>query len=139
MDAEATVRRFYEAMNTGDGSLLDEVLAPGWESTPPRPGQGPGPEGFKPVLAWLRAVFPDLTITQEDIVVSGDGDRVAVRSVTRGTHSGEMFGVPATGRQVEFPAFDFHHLQGGRIVRSWHLEDNAGLLSQLSAARAGEH
>jgi steroid delta-isomerase-like uncharacterized protein len=136
VDAEATVLRFYEAMNTGDGSLLDEVLAPGWENTPPGPGQGAGPDGFKPVLAWLRGVFPDLTITHEDIVVSADGSRVAVRSVTCGTHSAEMLGVPATGRQVEFRAFDFHHLADGRITRSWHLEDFAGLRSQLG--RTGE-
>lgn len=50
------------------------------------------------------------------------------------THRGEFLGVPATGRRVEFRAFDFHRLEGGRIARSWHLEDNFGLLDQLGVA-----
>ncbi len=129
MDAEATVRRFYEAVSSGNAGLADEVLAPDWEDIPLNPGQGPGREGYKQTIAYLRGVFPDLNITIEDIVVSGD--RVAVRSVARGTHSGEILGVPATGRQVEFRAFDFHRLEGGRIMQSWHLEDYFGLLNQL--------
>ncbi len=129
MDAEATVRRFYEAMSSGNAGLADEVLAPDWEDIPLNPGQGPGREGYKQTIAYLRGVFPDLNITIEDIVVSGD--RVAVRSVARGTHSGEILGVPATGRQVEFRAFDFHRLEGGQIFQSWHLEDYFGLLNQL--------
>ena len=59
------------------------------------------------------------------------GDRVAVRTVTRGVHTGELLGVPGTGRPVEFRAADFHRLTGGRIAATWHLEDYFGLAAQL--------
>lgn len=133
-EAEATVRRFYEAMSSGDVGLADEVLASDWEDIPLPPGTGRGPDGYKRTVAYLRGVFPDLDVTVEDVVVSGE--RAAVRSVARGTHSGEILGVPATGRRVEFRAFDFHRLEGGRIAQSWHLEDYLGLLEQLGAAFA---
>lgn len=133
-DAEATVRRFYEAMSSGETGAADELLAPDWEDIPLAPGVSRGPEGYRQTVAYLRGAFPDLDVTIEDVVVSGD--RVAVRSVVRGTHDGEILGVPATGRRVEFSAFDFHRLEGGRIAQSWHLEDNFGLLDQLGATLA---
>ncbi|MGL5928513.1 MAG: ester cyclase, partial [Dermatophilaceae bacterium] len=63
--------------------------------------------------------------------VVASGDRVAVRSTARGTHSGDFLGIAPTGRRVEFAAFDFHQIVGGRFQRSWHLEDNHALLTQL--------
>lgn len=95
------------------------------------PNVSAGSEGFKETIAFLRHVFPDITIIIEDVVVSGD--RAAVRTVARGTHKAEMMGIPATGRQVEFNASDIHRVEDGRIVQSWHLEDYVGLLSQLGA------
>ena len=134
-DSAAKVHRFYEAMNSGEERLLDEVaneiLAPDWVNDPLPPGTSPGSQAFKPTTLWLRSVMPDFAIIHEDFVAAGD--KVAVRSVSRGTHSGELLGVPATGRKVEYRAFDFHHLEGGRIVRTWHLEDFFGLLNQLGA------
>ncbi|MEU3374626.1 ester cyclase [Streptomyces sp. NPDC006660] len=111
--------------------LVDEVLAPDWENNPLALNVSAGSEGFKETIAFLRHVFPDITITIEDVVVSGD--RAAVRTIARGTHKAEMMGIPATGRQVEFNASDIHRVEGGRIVQSWHLEDYVGLFSQLGA------
>ncbi|MEU8718639.1 ester cyclase [Streptomyces sp. NPDC048663] len=137
VNAENIIRRFYEALNTGDAAVVEEVasdlLAPGWQNNPLPPGGTPGRESFAPTVGWLRSVFPDLIIGHEDIVASADGTKVAVRSVSRGTHKGEILGVPTTGRTVQYRAFDFHHLKDGRIVQSWHLEDFFALLSQLGA------
>ena len=134
MEPEAAVRQFYQALSTGDAGLLDEILADDWEDIPPPPGAGSGRESFKAQgLAWMRTIFPDLVITNEDIIVSADGSKVAVRSVDRGTQSGAALGIPATGKRAEFRAFDIHHLKDGVIVKTWHLEDFFGLVTQLGA------
>jgi steroid delta-isomerase-like uncharacterized protein len=130
-DMEITVRRLYEAMNTGDGDLVDAALTPDWEAIPLLPHTSAGSAGYRDLIVFLRTVFPDLRVTIEDVVVSGD--RAAVRALARGTQSGELLGIPATGRKVEFRAVDFHRVQGGRIAQTWHLEDYFGLLSQLGA------
>jgi predicted ester cyclase len=127
-EAETIARRMYEPLATGDTTLVDQALAPGWEAVPPLQA-GPGTAGWKATVAHLRAVFTDLTVSLEDVVVAGD--LVAVRSVSRGTHTGELLGVPGTGRQVEIRAADFHRLAGGRIVQTWHLEDYFGVATQL--------
>lgn len=128
-DIETMVRRFYDGMSTGDTAFADELIAPEHEDIPVMPGTSGGPEGYRATVAFLRTAFPDLTMTIEDVVVAGD--RVAVRSTARGTHAGDFLGVPATGRRVEFPAFDFHQVADGRFRTSWHLEDNLGLLAQI--------
>jgi predicted ester cyclase len=127
-EAETTVRQMYDALSTGDATLADLALAADWEAHPAL-RTGAGPAGWKATIAHLRGAFTDLTVTIEDVVVAGD--RVAVRTVTRGVHTGELLGVPGTGRPVEFRAADFHRLTGGRIAATWHLEDYFGLAAQL--------
>jgi steroid delta-isomerase-like uncharacterized protein len=127
-DNEIAVRRFYEALTTGDTTLVDQALAPGWESVPAL-RSGPGPEGWKASITHLRGVFPDIQVTIEDVVAAGD--RVAVRSMSRGTHEGELLGVPGSGRPIEFRACDIHRLEQGRIVQTWHLEDYFDVAAQL--------
>jgi predicted ester cyclase len=127
-DSDIAVRRFYQALATGDGALVDEALAPHWEAVPPL-RTGGGPEGWKASIAHLRGVFGDLTVDIEHIVA--DGDMVAVRSVGRGKHTGRLLGVEGTGREVEFRAADFHQVLDGRIVRTWHLEDYFAIATQI--------
>lgn len=125
---EATVRSFYQALNTGSTALVDQALAPGWEAIPAL-RTGPGAEGWKASVAHLREVFTDLSVTIEDVIVSGD--RAAVRSVNRGIHTGELLGVPGVGKPIEFWATDVHRLENGRIVQTWHLEDYFGIATQI--------
>ncbi|MGW4808210.1 ester cyclase [Kitasatospora sp. NPDC004272] len=129
-EAETVVRRFYQALATGETDLVDEALAPDWEAVPAM-RTGGGPDGWKAGIAHLRGVFTDLAVTIEGVVVSGDGELVAVRSLARAVHTGELLGVPGTGRTVEFRASDVHRLVDGRIVTTWHLEDYFGLATQL--------
>jgi steroid delta-isomerase-like uncharacterized protein len=133
-DNEALVRAFYEPFNTGDTSVYDTILAEDWADHPLAPGQQPGRAGFGPVVAGFRMVFPDLTITNDDVLVAGD--KAAVRSTGRGTQQGELLGIPPTGKQVEFMAIDIHRIENGLIVESWHIEDYLSLISQLGATIA---
>jgi predicted ester cyclase len=125
---EIAVRRFYEALSTGDTTLVDEALAAGWEAVPPMRAGG-GPEGWKASIAHLRGVFSDLAIEIEDVVENGD--MIAVRAINRAKQTGELLGVEGTGREVEFRAADFHQVVDGRIVRTWHLEDYFGIATQI--------
>ena len=66
------------------------ALAPEWEAVPAM--STPGADGWKASISHLRGLFEGLTVTIEDVVVSGD--RVAVRSVNRGKHGGRADGHP---------------------------------------------
>jgi steroid delta-isomerase-like uncharacterized protein len=130
-DNEAIARAFYEPFNTGDTSIYDTILAEDWADHPLNPGQQPGRAGFAPVIAGFRAIFPDLTITNDDVIACGD--KVTVRSTGRGTHQGDLLGIPATGKRVEFMTIDIHRIANGQIAESWHIEDYLSLIYQLGA------
>jgi predicted ester cyclase len=132
-DVEAIVRSFYEPFNTGDTSVYDTILAKDWADHPLGQGQLQGREGFKPIIGLFRGIFPNLQITNDDVIVCGD--KAAVRSTIRGTQQGNLFGVlPPTGKPVEFMAIDIHRLENGQIAETWHIEDFLSVLFQLGAS-----
>lgn len=125
------IEMIYRAFGSADPDLLDQALAPDWQDYPLAPGQGPGPDGLKPIIHAFAAAFADLRITIDEMI--GVPGRVAVRGWITGIHRGPWFGIAPTGRQIEVAIHEFHHLKDGRITHTWHLEDWFGLLNQLGA------
>ncbi|GAA2479385.1 NAD(P)-binding domain-containing protein [Winogradskya humida] len=119
------VETLYRAVG-GEPDLLDDVLAPGWEDIPSAPGQRPGPAGLKPIIEQFHTSFADAKVVLHDII--GSSGRVAVRAELTGIHRGEFLGVPATGKPSSITIHEFHQINHGRIVRTWHLEDLHGWL-----------
>ncbi|WP_321884950.1 ester cyclase [Paraburkholderia bannensis] len=125
----AAVETLYRAFNEKAPDLVDRVLAPDWEDIPLGPGQGPGPDGIKPVIRSLGDAFPDVQIVIHDLIqVPG---QIAVRAEITGTHRGELFGIAPTGKRVSFRLHEFHALDGQRVTTTWHMEDWFGLFQQL--------
>jgi steroid delta-isomerase-like uncharacterized protein len=124
-------RAFYDPFRTGDSSTYAAILADDWIDIPLAEGQEQGPAGMPDQIAGFRYVMPDYTVTHEDIIVSGD--RVVVRNTVSGTHRGAFMGFEPTGRHLEMRTIDIHQIRDGRIVTTWHLEDFAGLMTQLNS------
>src|SRR3712207_3145234 len=94
---KAIYRRYIQQVfNEGRVDLLDELLAPSYVYHEAPPGTLPGAEGIKQVVSMFRAAFPDLEITIDDQIA--EDDQVCSRATTRGTHQGDIFGIPATGK-----------------------------------------
>ncbi len=77
----------------------------------------------------FRSAFPDLHFTVEDMIA--EGDKVASRYTARGTHRGELMGLPPTGRGVTEVGIMISRLAEGKLVEDWHSPDNLGLIQQL--------
>ncbi len=137
IDNEQVVRGFYEKfVNEGNPDRAGEFLAPDVAFYLCGQLMGSGPGVFVQLLTTLRAAFPDLHTTVEDVV--SDGDMVCERVVTRGTHLGQLsFGpyqsIPPTGRRVEWQALSMFRVVGGRIVENWAMPDQLALLQQVGA------
>lgn len=125
----AAVETLYRAFSDKNPDLVDNALAADWDDIPLAPGQGPGPQGFKPVIEAVIRAFPDVHIAIHDLIqVPG---RIGVRGEITGTHRGELFGIAPTGKPVRFRIHEFHALDGQRVTTTWHLEDWYGLFQQL--------
>jgi steroid delta-isomerase-like uncharacterized protein len=135
-DNKALARRLIdEAFNAGKLDVIDELLAEdyvGYDAALPEPQRGR--EAAKGAIAGYRAAFPDVHLTIEDQVA--DDDRVATRWSGRGTHQGDLMGMPATGKQATVTGITIDKIVNGRIAESWTNWDTLGMMQQLGAVPA---
>ena len=127
----ALVARFHaEVWNGGRlTNLADYVADEHAYHDPFAPAAPVGPEGVAQVVAGLRAAFPDLTVTLDD--VAARGDRVVVRFTARGTHRGTFLGAEGTGRAVELTGIAVHRVADAQIAETWASWDTFGLAQQV--------
>jgi steroid delta-isomerase-like uncharacterized protein len=138
MSAEnkALARRFFlEAFNDGNLGVIDELAAPGivnHDSAMPEPMVGI--DAVKAAVAGYRTGFPDLRITIEEQVA--EGDSVVTRWSARGTHGGDLMGMPATGKQATVTGITIDRFENGLVVETRTNWDTLGMLQQLGAVPA---
>lgn len=127
------VRRYLdEAWNHGNLDIIDELMAPGYVRYTPTAQLDR--EGQKQRIAGFRRAFPDLHVDVDRILA--EGDHVAVRMITHGTHQGPLLGVAPTGKHVTISATDIVRVDHGKVVEHWGNLDELGLLQQLGALPA---
>jgi steroid delta-isomerase-like uncharacterized protein len=121
-----------EAQGRGQLHVIDELMSPDFIDHSVWPGMPPGREGVKQLFGALRTAFPDLHVVIHDQLA--EADRVATRKTLRGTHQGDFFGIPPTGKTIAIEVIDILRLKDGRITDHWNLVDQHGLLQQLGLA-----
>ena len=82
----------------------------------------------------MKASFPDLTWTIEQII--GEGDRVAVMNRVSGAQLNDFGDIKATGNRVDFAAFQFYRIADGKLAEHWEVADFAKFQEQLTAKPA---
>lgn len=132
---KATLRRFLdEAFGKGNLAAVDELIADVFVDHSPPPDISGDKAGMKQTVKLFRSAFPDLRLTIEDMIA--EGDKVAVRVVTRGTHKGELMGIAPTGRSVTINEQHILQFANGQITAHWGVEDNLGMMQQLGVVPA---
>ena len=131
---KAVVRRWFEEVwNQGREATIDELFPA--EGVAHGLGDSEsdvhGPTEFKHFAANIRGSIPNTRIRVEDIL--SEGDRVAVRVILEGTHTGQGLGVPPTGRRVSIQGIIVLRMVDGQIVEAWNSYDQLGLLRQIGA------
>lgn len=128
------VREFHQAVLTDkDLGAAEELLTADYvEHNPALPdGELRGRETLVDYWEGLFEAFPDLSITEEDLLV--DGDTVVTRHTGRGTHEGEFMDLEATGNDFVVDGIDVYRVADGRIAEAWINLDMLGMLQQLGA------
>jgi steroid delta-isomerase-like uncharacterized protein len=124
-------RRFIqEIINTGDWSNAGEIVSQDVTMDhPSSPELVRGLEAVSGMLGAFKAGFSDLQLTIEDMVA--EGDKVAVQWRARGTHDGNLFGIPPTGKSMNAGGMSLFTIQDGKIVHDVVREDSLGVMQQL--------
>ena len=131
---KAIAKQAVEAINAGDLSQLESLVAPDGADHAVPPGMPPTRESAIQFLTMFRAAFPDLHYTLEDVIA--EGERVVQRATASGTMKGEFLGMPATGKSATWTEIHIVRVKDGKIVEHWASVDQLGMLQQLGLAPA---
>jgi predicted ester cyclase len=132
--ARAAVAPFYKALNAefanDSAVLIRQATTADWVSCRGNDVCNIRDEVIAGVAQRLKSV-PDLRWEIKDVMVSAN--QVAVRGEATGTPAGEFMGAPRTGKSFKVMSIDLHTIEGGKMVRSYHIEDWIGAVRQLTA------
>lgn len=128
------MQRFVEFINSGDETLGQAVVSESavfhvpFSDTPLK-----GLPGYMQILGMMRSAYPDVQWTLDDTVI--EDDRVVAQFTLRGTHEGEFFGVPASGKKIQVRAMAIYRFQDGKIVEETGMPDIFGMMLQIGAVK----
>ena len=127
---KAFIQRVTEEFyNQGKIELAEQFYASTYVHHDPASPQVRDRDGLKEALRAFRAGCPDLHITTDALFA--EGDTVTKRWTYHATHTGDLSGLPPTGRRITMSGLELFRLAGGKIVESWLAYDNLSLMQQL--------
>ena len=133
-DILALVERRRAAWDAHDAAALAQMHAPAGVVISPTGGVLEGRDEIARVYRVWFVAFPDIHFRSDDTLI--DGDRVVEVAQFSGTHDGDFFGVPASGRHVEVQVAMILTLDNGLIVEERRIYDFTGFLVQVGVLKA---
>ena len=136
MDHAATMRRMYDLLNAGDVDGFGDLLAADFVEHEDLPGLEPGKQGVKTFFRTYIAAFPDLRMSAEDVLASGD--KVVARARATGTHQADFMDIPATGKSIDVQLIDIIRFgDDGLAHEHWGVFDVMRMMQQLGVVPDG--
>jgi steroid delta-isomerase-like uncharacterized protein len=130
----AMFRRREVAWRAHDAATLASGHSPDAVVISPTGGVLEGREEIQRIYQIWFTAFPDLQFTEYDFLI--DDDRVALLMTVAGSHAGDFFGLPASGRRVQAVCAFFDTVKEGAIVHERRIFDFTGVLIQVGVLRA---
>jgi len=141
MSAEENKRLAREGVrvwSTGDFDAADEIYAPDYVNHQHHHAVDArdlhGTEAMKTFATEFREAFPDFRDSID--IQLAEGDLVATRVTSRGTHRGTFMGVEPTNKELSWTGITIDRISEGKIVESWTNWDMLGMMQQLGVVRA---
>jgi steroid delta-isomerase-like uncharacterized protein len=129
----AIAEKFFNSVwNKGDFSVLETLIsqdAIDHSTVGGKPKTEKGSASFRAIVSMFRHAMPDIKLTIDDEVFTGD--RVVHRWTLSGTDTGGTMGMPPTGKKVAFTGTTIVRMSEGKIIERWANVDELGLLQQL--------
>jgi steroid delta-isomerase-like uncharacterized protein len=123
-------RYFSEGTNKGNLSVVEEVFDTNYvHHDPAGLDSVVGLDAVKEHIMTLRRAFPDLEFRVHDFIA--EGDDIVIRWTVVGTHTGDYFGIPATGKSFAVTGMNHWKTANGKAVEGWVSRDDMGLMRQL--------
>jgi predicted ester cyclase len=131
--ARVSLTPFYRALNAANADeapeLIKQSTAADWMTCRGNDLCNSREEVIAGIGSRLKAI-PDLKWEIKEVLVSGN--RVIVRGEATGTPAGNFMGAATNGKSFKLMSIDVHTIEGGKIARTYHVEDWQGAFRQMS-------
>src|SRR5437762_6480597 len=130
---KAVVREFTRVFkNEHNVDGIDHLFAPEFEHHFAAP-LSPGLLGLKEVGRMMNTAFPDVVVTELDLIATED--TVVERSAAKATNSGPFQDRPPTNGPCHWSEIHIYRIRGGKILAHWAEVSMLDLLGQIGAIR----
>ena len=129
---KALVMRYFGAVESGDLEAVKEIFSPDCilhHTTGQDWSLEKTIETVKKQNEQSKVMFPDVTFINEDTIVNGD--KAVLMFTFKGTHKGDVEGIPATGNAVEGRSITIFRFENGKIAEGWQESNVLRLYQQL--------
>ncbi|MDX1414429.1 MAG: ester cyclase [Candidatus Promineifilaceae bacterium] len=130
---KALAREFLRMFEKGDPGMADDILAADYYNHD-APDPNIGSEGVKAAVTMFKNAFPDAQFNMAFQLA--EGDKVASRYTWSGTHKGEYYGVPASGKRVNWTVTTTFRIADGKIREAWLNYDRLRVMQQIGVVPA---
>jgi predicted ester cyclase len=127
-DNKALVRRFYEEIDNGNLSIIDELVSKDYIDHNPTPWFAPGLEGVKQSFKLFAEATPGYHKIEDQIA---EDDKVVTRLTSYGKHEGDLPGAPRTGNDMKMTSITIHRIADGKLAEKWSEKDMIAMLTQI--------
>ncbi len=129
---KALVMRYFGGLESGDLEAVKEIFSPDCilhQTTGQDLSLEETIETVKKQNEQSKVMFPDVTLINEDTIVKGD--KAVLMFTFKGTHTGDVEGIPATGNAVEGRSITIFRFENGKIAEGWQESNVLRLYQQL--------
>ena len=126
-------RRFMaEVFNGQDPGRARDFFTPDARWHGPSIAEVTGVDNIVGLLGAFIGALSEIRAEEQDVIANKD--LVALRLVVTAKQTGNVLGIPATGREFRWDAVDIYRItDNGKISEQWAFEDLAAIGSQLGA------
>ena len=127
---KAIILRWVNEVNKGNfDALSEELFASDCMQYMPPDAEPRSFEEYRQLIKQFYSAFPEISHAVDDVIV--EGDKVVARITAHTVHEREFFGIPPTGKELEWTAIAIFQLADGKIKKRWEIADMLGLFEQL--------
>jgi hypothetical protein len=106
-----------QAISLGDQGVYERVMLSDFYNYSPSAGEESAPEVTGRLMADIRAAFPDLTVSVDNL--NQEGDEVTFNLTLSGTHSNNLWGAPGSGISGSWRSAAAVRFSGDKFALHW--------------------
>jgi len=131
MDSKSVVLSFIKAADSGDFATVEKVFGTkhGFYSS-----MSPVPMDAMHHLGMMQAFHAGFSNTRHEVLdLLESGNKVVVRGVWHGNHTGTFNNIPASGKNIHLPFIMIMEVENNEIANQWIELDSMTMMMQMGA------